>query len=180
MNYLSLGSQPVVSSVLKDCSLNTRTMLLDNVGEYSFETLLINLRNNFKNFFPPENQIKVYGGVVNMINGTPYTIVKDMRNETLFYDVLPVGQKLSTIYNGAKTKYERLALDFIQTIQNASSAIFIRQMMDDNDTDTIELSDTLKWVYPACKFYLKHQYAGMQPNKCYDYWKQELYKGPKT
>ena len=178
MNYLSLGSQPVVSSVLKDCYLNTRTMLLDNVGEYSFETLLINLRNNFKNFFPPENQIKVYGGVVNMINGTPYTIVKDMRNETLFYDVLPVGQKLSTIYNGAKTKYERLALDFIQTIQNASSAIFIRQMMDDNDTDTIELSDTLKWVYPACKFYLKHQYAGIQPNKCYDYWKQELCKGP--
>ena len=177
MNYLSLGSHPVVSSVLKDCSLNTRTMLLDNIGEYSFETLLINLRNNFKNFFPPENQIKVYGGVVNMINGTPYTIVKDMRNETLFYDVLPVGQKLSTIYNGAKTKYERLALDFIQTIQNASSAIFIRQMMDDNDNDTIELSDTLKWVYPACKFYLKHGYAGIQPNKCYDYWKQELCSG---
>jgi len=175
--YMSLGSQPVVSSVLKDCSLNTRSMLLDNVGEYSFETLLINLRNNFKNFFPPKNQIKVYGGVVNMINGTPYTIVKDMRNETLFYDVLPVGQKLSTIYNGAKTKYERLSLDFIQTIQNASSAIFLRQMMDDNDTDTIELSDTLKWVYPACKFYLKHQYAGMQPNKCYDYWKQELCSG---
>ena len=177
MNYLSLGSQPVVSSVLKDCSLNTRSMLLDNVGEYSFETLLVNLRNNFKNFFPPENQIKVYGGVVNMINGTPYTIVKDMRNETLFYDVLPVGQKLSTIYNGAKIKYERLALDFTKTIQNTSSAIFIRQMMDDNDNDTIELSDTLKWVYPACKFYLKHRYAGMQPNKCYDYWKRELGHG---
>ena len=32
-------------------------------------------------------------------------------------------------------------------------------MMDDNDNDTIELSDTLKWVYPACKFYLKHRYA---------------------
>ena len=177
MIYLSLGSQPVVSSVLKDCSLNSKSMLFDNVGEYSFETLLINLRNNFKNFFPPENQIKVYGGVVNMINGTPYTIVKDMRNETLFYDVLPLGKKLSTIYNGAKTKYERLAVDFNKRIQNTSSVIFIRQMMDDNDNDTIELSDTLKYVYPAGKFYLKHRYAGMQPNKCYDYWKQELCSG---
>ena len=117
MNYLSLGSQPVVSSVLKDCSFNSKSMLFDNVGEYSFETLLINLKNNFKNFFPPENQIKVYGGVVNMINGTPYTIVKDLRNETLFYDVLPLGKKLSTIYNGAKTKYERLAVDFNKRIQ---------------------------------------------------------------
>lgn len=177
MNYLSLGSQPVVSSVLKDCSFNSKSMLFDNVGEYSFETLLINLKNNFKNFFPPENQIKVYGGVVNMINGTPYTIVKDLRNETLFYDVLPLGKKLSTIYNGAKTKYERLAVDFNKRIQNTSSVIFIRQMMDDNDNDTIELSDTLKYVYPACKFYLKHHYAGIQPNKCYDYWKQELCSG---
>ena len=46
------------------------------------------LKSNFKNFFPPE-KTKVYGGVVNMINGTPYTIVKDERNGTLFYDVLP-------------------------------------------------------------------------------------------
>lgn len=177
MIYFSLGSQPVVSSVLKDCTLNINSMLLDNVGEYSFETLMGDLKSNFKNFFPPENQIKVYGGVVNVINGTPYTIVKDERNGTLFYDVLPLGKKLSTIYNGSKTKYERLAWDFTKTIQNTSSAIFIRQMMDDNDNDTIELSDTLKWVYPACKFYLKHRYAGMQPNKCYDYWKRELCHG---
>ena len=112
-----------------------------------------------------------------MINGTPYTIVKDERNGTLFYDVLPLGKKLSTIYNGAKIEYERLALDFTKTIQNTSSVIFIRQMMDDNDNDTIELSDTLQWVYPACKFYLKHRYAGMQPYKCYDYWKRELCHG---
>ena len=91
--------------------------------------------------------------------------------------MLPLGKKLSTIYSGAKIKYERLALDFTKTIQNTSSVIFIRQMMDDNDNDTIELSDTLKWVYPACKFYLKHRYAGMQPNKCYDYWKRELCHG---
>lgn len=174
MLYLSLGSQPVVSSVLKDCNLNTNSMLLDNVGEYSFETLIENLKNNFNNFFPSENQIKVYGGVVNIVNGTPYTIVKDERNGTLFYDVLPLGKKLSTIYNGAKTKYKRLAIDFSKTIQNTSSAIFIRQMVDDNDTDTIELLNTLKYVYPACKFYLKHRYAGMQQNKCYDYWKEEF------
>lgn len=174
MLYLSLGSQPVVSSVLKDCNLNTNSMLLDNVGEYSFETLIENLKNNFNNFFPPENQIKVYGGVVNIVNGTPYTIVKDERNGTLFCDVLPLGKKLSTVYNGAKIKYERLVADFIKTIQTASSTIFIRQMMDDNDNDTIELSDTLKWQYPACKFYLKHQYAGMHPKKCYTYWKSEL------
>ena len=137
MLYLSLGSQPVVSSVLKDCNLNKNSMLLDNVGEYSFETLIENLKNNFKNFFPYENQIKVYGGVVNIVNGTPYTIVKDERNGTLFYDVLPLGKKLSTIYNGAKTKYTRLTIDFTKTIQNTSSVIFIRQMLDDNDTDTI-------------------------------------------
>ena len=174
MIYLSLGSQPVISSVLNDCALNTNSMLLDNVGEYSFETLIENLKNNFNNFFPPENQIKVYGGVINIVNGTPYTIVKDQRNGTLFYDVLPVGKKLSTIYKGAKIKYDRLVADFIKTIQNAPSTIFIRQMMDDNDNDTIELSDTLKWVYPACKFYLKHRYAGIQPKKCYEYWKKEL------
>ena len=174
MLYLSLGSQPVVASVLKDCSLNTNNTLLDNVGEYSYESLLSDLNSQFGNFFPPESQIKIYGGTINIVNGTPYTIVKDKRNGTLFYDVLPIGKKLSTIYNGAKTKYERLAVDFTKTIQNTSSVIFIRQMVDDNDNDTIELSNTLKWVYPACKFYLKHRYAGMQPNKCYDYWKQEL------
>ena len=177
MLYLSLGSQPVVSSVLKDCSLNTNATLFDNVGDLSYETLLSCLNNQFKEFFPPEGKIKVQNGAVNLLNGNAYTIVKDERNGTLFYDMLPLGKKLSTIYNGAKTKYERLALDFTKTIQNTSSAIFIRQMMDDNDNDTIELSDTLKWVYPSCKFYLKHRYAGMQPNKCYDYWKTELCGG---
>lgn len=177
MIYLSLGSQPVVSSVLKDCALNTNTTLFDNVGDLSYETLLLCLNNQFKDFFPAEDKIKVQKGVINLLNGNAYTIIRDERNGTLFYDVLPLGKKLSTIYNGAKTKYERLALDFTKTIQNASSAIFIRQMMDDNDNDTIELSDTLKWVYPSCKFYLKHRYAGMQPNKCYDYWKRELCRG---
>ena len=177
MLYCSLGSQPVISSVLKDCSLNTNTMLFDNVGELSYETLLWCLNNQFRNFFPAKDKIKIQNGAINLLGGNPYTIIKDERNGTLFYDVLPLGKKLSTIYNGAKTKYERLALDFTKTIQNTSSAIFIRQMMDDNDNDTIELSDTLKWVYPACKFYLKHRYAGIQPNKCYDYWKQELCNG---
>ena len=177
MLYCSLGSQPVISSVLKDCSLNTNTMLFDNVGDLSYETLLWCLNNQFRNFFPAKDKIKIQNGAINLLGGNPYTIIKDERNGTLFYDVLPLGKKLSTIYNGAKTKYERLALDFTKTIQNTSSAIFIRQMMDDNDNDTIELSDTLKWVYPACKFYLKHRYAGIQPNKCYDYWKQELCGG---
>ena len=180
MKYISLGSQPVVSSVLKDCALNTNPTLFDNVGDLSYETLLLCLNNQFKDFFPAKDKIKVQNGAINLLGGSAYTIIKDEGNGTLFYDVLPLGKKLSTIYNGAKTKYERLALDFTKTIQNTSSAIFIRQMMDDNDNDTIELSDTLKWVYPACKFYLKHRYAGMQPNKCYDYWKQELCKGPKT
>ena len=177
MLYLSLGSQPVVSSVLKDCALNTNATLFDNVGDLSYETLLLGLNNQFKDFFPAKDKIKVQNGAINLLGGSAYTIIKDEGNGTLFYDVLPLGKKLSTIYNGAKTKYERLALDFTKTIQNTSSAIFIRQMMDDNDNDTIELSDTLKWVYPACKFYLKHRYAGMQPNKCYDYWKQNLCKG---
>ena len=177
MIYLSLGSQPVVASVLKDCSLNAEHTVFDNVGDVSYETLLSCLNNQFKDFFPPKDKIKVQNGVINLLNGNAYTIIKDERNGTLFYDVLPLGKKLDTVYNGAKTKYERLALDFTKTIQNTSSAIFIRQMMDDNDNDTIELSDTLKWVYPSCKFYLKHRYAGMQPNKCYDYWKQNLCKG---
>lgn len=176
MLYCSLGSQPVVSDVLKKSNLNTNSTVFDNIGDLHFNTLVNCLNNQFSDFFPPKNCVKVYGGVVNIINGTPYTIIKDKRNETLFYDVLPIGKKLSTIYNGAKTKYERLALDFIKTIQNTSSVIFIRQMMDDNSNDTIELLNTLKWVYPACKFYLKHEYAGIQPSKCYDYWKHELCK----
>ena len=177
MLYCSLGSQPVISSVLKDCSLNTNTMLFDNVGDLSYETLLWCLNNQFRNFFPAKDKIKIQNGAINLLGGNPYTIIKDERNGTLFYDVLPLGKKLSTIYNGAKTKYERLALDFTKTIQNTSSVICIRQMMDDNDNDTIELSDTLKWVYPACKFYLKHRYAGIQQKKCYDYWKRELGHG---
>jgi hypothetical protein len=177
MIYLSLGSQPIVSSVLKDCALNMNTTLFDNVGDLSYETLLLNLNNQFKDFFPAKDKIKVQNGVINLLNGNAYTIIKDERNGTLFYDVLPLGKKLDVIYNGAKTKYERLVLDFTKQIQNTSTAIFIRQMMDDNDNDTIELSDTLKWVYPSCKFYLKHRYAGNQPNKCYDYWKRELCGG---
>ena len=174
MLYCSLGSQPVVSSVLKDCNLNTSSTIFDNVGDLSFKTLLLCLNTQFKDFFPSENEIQIYGGIVNVINKIPYNIIRDKRNGTLFYDVLPVGKKLSTIYTGAKIKYERLALDFTKTIQNTSSAIFIRQMVDDNDNDTIELMDTLKWVYPNCKFYLKHRYAGIQLNKCYDYWKKDL------
>lgn len=176
MLYCSLGSQPVVSDVLKKSNLNTNSMLLDNVGDLSFKTLLLCLNTQFKDFFPPENQIQIYGGIVNVIHKVPFNIIRDKRNGTLFYDVLPLGKKLSTIYNGAKTKYERLALDFTKTTQNTSSVIFIRQMMDDSDNDTIELSDTLRWAYPACKFYLKHRYAGIQQSKCYDYWKRELCK----
>lgn len=174
MIYLSLGSQPVVSSVLKDCNLNTNSSIFDNIGDLAFDTLKFCLTQQFNNFFPSENQIIVYDGSINIVNGTPYSVVKDKRNGTIFYDVLPVGKKLSGVYNGAKIKYERLATTFTKSIQNTSSAIFIRQMMDDTDNDTIELLNTLKWVYPACKFYLKHGYAGMQPSKCYDYWKNKL------
>ena len=159
---------------MKDCALNTNTTLFDNVGDLSYETLLECLNNQFKDFFPKEGEIKVQDGVINIVNGNAYTVIKDERNGTLFCDVLPVGKRSSTLYKGAKIRYERLVADFTKTIQNTSSAIFIRQMMDDNDNDTIELTDTLKWVYPSCRFYLKHRYAGMQPKKCYEYWKKEL------
>ena len=70
MIYCSLGSQPVVSSVLKDCALNTNSMLLDNVGDYSFETLTKNLKNNFKNFFSTRktNKNLWWGGEYNKWN----------------------------------------------------------------------------------------------------------------
>ena len=177
MNYISLGSQPIISSVLKDCSLNSNKMLFDNIGDLSFKSLLHNLNNQFKDFFPLENQIQIYGGIVNLIDGIPYAVVKDKRTGNLFYDLLPIGKKLSTIYNGAKTRYERLSLEFTKTMQNANTTIFIRQMMDDNDNNTTELSDTLKYVYPACRFYLKHSYGGCNEQICYDYWKSELCKG---
>ena len=51
MNYISLGSQPIISSVLKDCSLNSNKMLFDNIGDLSFKSLLHNLNNQFKDFF---------------------------------------------------------------------------------------------------------------------------------
>ena len=37
MLYISLGSQPVVSSVLSDCALNKNITLLDNVGETNWK-----------------------------------------------------------------------------------------------------------------------------------------------
>ena len=143
MLYLSLGSQPVVSSVLKDCNLNTNSTIFDNVGDLSFKTLLLCLNTQFKDFFPSENQIQIYGGIVNVINKVPYYIIKDRRNGTLFYDVLPVGKKSGAIYNGAKTRYTKLASEYTKTIQTNSSIIFVRQMLDDNENDTIELKRTL-------------------------------------
>lgn len=177
MLYLSLGSQPVVSSVLKDCNLNTNSTIFDNVGDLSFKTLLLCLNTQFKDFFPPENEIQIYGGIVNAINKVPYYIIRDKRNGTLFYDVLPVGKKLNNLYNGAKIKYERLGTDFTNLIQNTNFVIFIRQMIDDTENDTIELNDTIKYVYPSCKFYVKHKYAGNKESKCYDFWKHEMCRG---
>ena len=72
MLYCSLGSQPVVSSVLKDCNLNTSSTIFDNVGDLSFKTLLLCLNTQFKDFFPSENEIQIYGGIVNVINKIPY------------------------------------------------------------------------------------------------------------
>lgn len=177
MLYLSFGSQPVVSSVLKDCNLNTNSTIFDNVGDLSFKTLLLCLNTQFKDFFPPENQIQIYGGIVNVINKVPYYIIKDKRNGTLFYDVLPVEKKLSAVYNGAKIKYNRFAMDFTKTIQNTPSVIFIRQMVDDNENDTLELNNTINYVYPSCKFFVKHKYAGNEESKCFDFWKNELCRG---
>ena len=176
MLYLSLGSQPVVSSILKDCNLNTNSTIFDNVGDLSFKTLLLCLNTQFKDFFPPENQIQIYGGNVNVINKVPYNIIRDKRNGTSFYDVLPVGKKLNIVYNGAKTRYAKLALEYTKTIQTNSSIIFVRQMLDDNENDTIELMNTLKYVYPSCRFFLKHRYAGIAESKCYLYWKSDLCK----
>ena len=45
-----LGSR-VVSSVLKDCNLNTNSTIFDNVGDLSFKTLLLCLNTQFKDFF---------------------------------------------------------------------------------------------------------------------------------
>lgn len=177
MIYISLGSQPVVSSVLKDCSLNSNSNIFDNVGELSFETLAKCLNNQFKDFFPIESDLRIYGGTANVINGTPYTLIKDKRNGTIFYDALPLGQKLSNVYGGVKARYEKMALNFIDTIKKERTVVFVRQMFDENSADTIELSNTLKYIFPACKFYLKHEYAGLQEAKCYDYWKQELCRG---
>ena len=127
MIYLSLGSQPVVSSVLKDCTLNTNSTIFDNVGDLSYETLMSCINNQFKDFFPSENKIKVQNGTINLLNGDAYTVIKDERNGTLFYDVLPLGKKLSTIYGGAKLQYERLALDFTKQIQNKNPNPLHRQ-----------------------------------------------------
>ena len=177
MLYVSLGSQPVVSSVLNDCGLTKKTNLLDHVGEFSFESLLLNINNQFKDFFPPKDEIKIYNGIVNLVNGIPYSIIKDSRNGTLLYDVLPVGKKLDAVYLGAKTKYEKSVNDFTKSILSSNAIVFVRQMYDENENDTLELTNTLKWIYPGCKFYLKHKYAGLIQQKCYDFWKHDLCKG---
>ena len=114
--------------------------------------------------------------MINIVNGIPYNIIKDTRTNTLFYDVLR-WKKIKYDIKSAMNRYDRLASEFMHTIQNTNSAIFIRQMLDDNDNDTPELSNTLMYVFPTCKFYLKHRYAGLESNKCYTYWKDELCKG---
>lgn len=174
MLYCSLGSQPVVSSVLKNCSLNLTPCIFDNVGDLYFETLLNCIDTQFKDFFPPKNKLQILPNISSISNNVAYSVVKDKRNNTLFYDILPLGKSIDGIYKGAKTKYERLGCEFIQAIQNTKSAIFVRQMIDDNRTDTMELQKTLKWNFPSCKFYLKHGYAGIDPKKCFNFWKQEL------
>tara|TARA_B100002019_G_scaffold232553_1_gene206424 strand:- start:2333 stop:2863 length:531 start_codon:yes stop_codon:yes gene_type:complete len=171
---MSLGSQPIVSTILKDCNLNKNTTIFDNIGDLYFKTLINCLNTQFKDFFPPKSEIQVYGGMFNIIGGHPYTIIKDKRNGTLFYDVLPVGKKIDTIYNVAKARYKKLGEDFTQLVNDSSYMIFVRQMFDDNNNNTIELNDTLSFIYPSLKFYIKHDYAGLSETKCYDFWKSEL------
>ena len=44
MKYISLGSQPVVSSVLKDCNLNTNSTISENyIDEIPLRATLINI-----------------------------------------------------------------------------------------------------------------------------------------
>ena len=59
-NVIVLWFATAVASVLKDCNLNTNSNIFDNVGDLSFDTLKFCLTQQFKNFFPTENQIKVY------------------------------------------------------------------------------------------------------------------------
>jgi hypothetical protein len=177
MYYLSLGSQPVVSQVLSACGLNTDPTVFDNVGDLSFSTLLKCIETNFSDFFPPKSELKKLDGVVNIVNGNPSYVVRDERNGTLFYDSFPVGKQIDAMYPSVKQTYERLSTKFVNTLKNESPIVFIRQMMDDNDNDTVELADLLRWMYPALKFYVKHRYAGREPSKCYGYWKGDLCRG---
>ena len=87
---------------------------------------------------------------------------------------MPLGGKIHKVYDVVKSKYEKLISSFTHEIKNSTSIVFIRQMYDDNENDTLELSNTLKWVYPACRFHLKHRYAGNEHTKCYNFWKSEL------
>jgi len=177
MHYLSLGSQPVVSQVLSDCGLNTEHNVFDNVGDLSFSTLLKCIETNFSDFFPPKNELKKLDGVVNIVNGLASYVVRDERNGTLFYDSFPVGKQIDVMYPSVKKAYEKLSTKFVNTLKNESPIVFIRQMMDENDDDTVELADLMRWMYPALKFYVKHRYAGINPSKCYVYWKGNLCKG---
>ena len=174
MLYVSLGSQPSVSNALKELNLNANETLLSNVGNFSYESLIKNLNNQFKNFFPKLNQLNILTGTINIKNGIAYTLVEDTRNGSIFYDLLPLGGKINKVYDVVKSKYEKLISSFTHEIKNSTSIVFIRQMYDDNENDTLELSNTLKWVYPACRFHLKHRYAGNEHTKCYNFWKSEL------
>jgi hypothetical protein len=174
MLYISLGSQPSVANALNSLKLNKSETLFDNLGNVSYEMLLNNLNNQFNNFFPKLDEIKVITGSVNIKNGIAYSLIEDKRNGTIFYDVLPLGKKINKLFGVARNRYEKLISSFNHTIQSSMSVVFIRQMYDDNENDTLELSNTLKWVYPACRFHLKHRYAGNEHTKCYNFWKSEL------
>lgn len=173
-SYISLGSQPIISTVLKDCGLQKNNMLLDYVGDFRFDSLLDNLNNQFKNFFPNYTEIKIHKDSVNLIDTRSYYVIEDVRNAILFYDILPIDRKLIDVYDGAKKRYKNYITNFCNLLSQRSPIIFIRQMLDDTDGETMQLYDTIKYVYPSCKFYIKHKYAGNSESSCYIYWKKNL------
>lgn len=172
--YISLGSQPIISSVLRDCELQKNNMLLDYVGNFSFDSLISNLNNQFKNFFPNIGDIKIHNDSINLVDARPFYVIEDVRSKILFHDVLPVDKKLKDVHCGARKRYKRHISNFINVLNKKSPVIFIRQMLDDTDDETMQLHDTIKYVYPSCKFYIKHKYAGNCESSCYKYWKKNL------
>ena len=174
MEYISLGSNSIISRVLKKNKNTHREMLFDQIDNLLFGELINQLENNFKEFFPRIKNIRVHNNKVNKVNNKLFLTVEDIETKIMFNDILPVGQSIKNVYNSERQRYNKIIKEFENLFRSNKPILFFRQMLDETDASTIKLVNTIRWMYPSCKFYIKHRYAGCDKKTQHNYWSKEI------